>query len=667
MRIKPFFLPILLVGAATTASAEAPIVLSVSRDYQTILDAPATVQVITRAEIQALHYRNLAEVLNAQVGFHISQNYMATVAVRGYSVMGDFNSRVLVLYDNHPLTELQFNSSAITPFDSTNGLGIDLDQVRQIEIVRGPGFQLYGSGAMLAVINIIPHHSQSGGGGGASVEVGGLGYERYSAHATLAGERGLLNLQYLGQSMRGDDFVYRIPDEEGGEELVRINGRNSGKQDSMLLTLDSGAFRLTAMASQSLFEDGSGIYETHLGLPQPGTTSRAFVRLRYQEELGSSLRFYGRLSWDGYQFRGRYFYEVEPEEGEEPVSDPTGASDFYERDHAKDQWATAEAQLDWAAPGDQLITVGVQGQSQYMLYQENAAPREGGTYFKDERDITVLTAFVQDEWTPVSSVTLNGVIRYEHHSTFGDFWGPRASGLFRLSDRASLKANYGHGFRAPNQYELYYGDGFLYFGNEDLDPEIIDSFELTHEWAGERHRFQTSAFYSRLSDMIDQADGVRVIDGEEIEVITYGNKGKATSYGAEALWHFDGDSGRMFEVSGSWQRNKLEEGGLDTIVNSPQVKLALRAIQPLGGKGASLGWETWWLARRMNRDGSSVDPLTLCRAVVRMAPEGSAWRATAGADNLFDVTYDNPAISDQPQVVLPQSGRTFFLRGEVEF
>ena len=644
-----------LLFLSSTLWADPPVVVSVSRDYQTILDAPATVQVITQEEIRAFNYRSLAEILAAQPAFTVSRNLNQTVAARGYSVMGDFNSRILVLYDNHPLADLEFNSNPMDSFEPGNGLGIDLSQVRQIEIIRGPGFQLYGSGAMLAVINIIPMSAPEKGRLGGAIEVGSQGYESYSANGAYARGDGALRVDFLRRSRRGDDFYYPELAPTAGA-AAHVIGLNKAESTSTVLTADYGPWRLTGYGSQTLQEDPSAPYGTLIGTPQPNANTRVYGRLRYLNDLTSKLRLWGRLSWDGYQFRARYYYE--------DFSQPGGV--WKEVDFAKNQSATGELQLDWAASDDHLATVGLQGQSQYMLYQENAAPCDGGTYFRDERDLSVFTAFLQDEWTPADWVTATAMLRYEHQSSFGDFWGPRGSVLLRLSGQQSLKALYGHGYRAPNVYEMHYGDGFLYFGNPELKPEIIDSFEITHDLADTNLQWQNSIFYNRLTQLINQVEKSAVINGAETNIITYGNQDRVELYGGESIAQWRSRSGHLYEIGYSVQFNRSKEITTD-IPNAPQHKISGRMMVPLGKEGATWSVESWWLSRRLSNANTSVDPVLLTNTVFRFAPPKSKWAVSAGASNVFDVSYRDPSTSDNRQQSLPQSGRTLFVRGELEF
>ncbi|MCK4591194.1 MAG: TonB-dependent receptor plug domain-containing protein, partial [Candidatus Latescibacteria bacterium] len=118
---------------------------------QTISEAPASVTIITSEDIKRYGYRTLDEVLMSVRGFYTrnDRNY-AYMGIRGFSRPGDYDNRILVLINGHTLNENVYGA----PFFGTD-LGMNLDTIERIEIVRGPGSAVYGTGAMFAVVNVI--------------------------------------------------------------------------------------------------------------------------------------------------------------------------------------------------------------------------------------------------------------------------------------------------------------------------------------------------------------------------------------------------------------------------------------------------------------------------------------------------------------------------------
>ncbi|MDF1526860.1 MAG: TonB-dependent receptor plug domain-containing protein [bacterium] len=132
-------------------SVQVKTVASASRYEQDVSDAPASVTIITGEQIRRYGYRTLSDALRSVMGFYVTsdRNY-SYLGVRGVGLPGDYNARVLLMVDGH-----RFNEASNDSFFTGPGLGIDMDDIKKIEIVRGPASALYGQNAMLATINII--------------------------------------------------------------------------------------------------------------------------------------------------------------------------------------------------------------------------------------------------------------------------------------------------------------------------------------------------------------------------------------------------------------------------------------------------------------------------------------------------------------------------------
>ncbi|HHT9114073.1 MAG: TonB-dependent receptor [Planctomycetes bacterium] len=110
--------------------------------------APSVVTVITAEEIKNLGYRTFVEILRTVPGFEILKSGdLGEVfpAVRG--LVGSEKVRVML---NGHLVNSPRTGSAFHLFDD-----FPVENIKRIEIIRGPGSAVYGENAFLAVINII--------------------------------------------------------------------------------------------------------------------------------------------------------------------------------------------------------------------------------------------------------------------------------------------------------------------------------------------------------------------------------------------------------------------------------------------------------------------------------------------------------------------------------
>ena len=149
-------------------------VYSASKFTQKITEAPASVSIITAADIKGYGYRTLADILGSVRGMNVScdRNY-SYLGVRGSGRTGDFNSRMLLLVDGYRLNAPIYDTAAIgTEFP------VDIDLIERVEVVRGPGSSIYGSNAVLGVINIITKRGSDLNGLEVSGELASFGTDK---------------------------------------------------------------------------------------------------------------------------------------------------------------------------------------------------------------------------------------------------------------------------------------------------------------------------------------------------------------------------------------------------------------------------------------------------------------------------------------------------------
>jgi outer membrane receptor for ferrienterochelin and colicin len=152
--------------------------------------------------------------------------------------------------------------------------------------------------------------------------------------------------------------------------------------------------------------------------------------------------------------------------------------------------------------------------------------------FEDEIDY--LSGFIQDEVSLGEKTILTLGLRYDKHERFGSEWSPKVGAVYKLNRHHRIKVAYGHGFNAPtvsqnsSKYKFYGPHNF--FGNDELDPETSDSYELGYEYSHGSREFKVTAFQTEIDDLIHFVPIAR--DGDKITYL-YSNIKSAKMQGIE--------------------------------------------------------------------------------------------------------------------------------------
>jgi iron complex outermembrane receptor protein len=146
----------LLVLSSLSATAQydffdesLPIVISASRLNQSVLTSPTSVTVINKEMIEASGFIEFVDLMRLVPGFQVAHAQGRRFAVGYHGYASDIGNHLQVLVNGR---------STYSPTLSTvnwDFLGIQLQDIDRIEVVRGSSASAYGSNSFRAAINII--------------------------------------------------------------------------------------------------------------------------------------------------------------------------------------------------------------------------------------------------------------------------------------------------------------------------------------------------------------------------------------------------------------------------------------------------------------------------------------------------------------------------------
>lgn len=175
-----------------------PVTTSVTGKPQRVSEVPASITIITAEQIARSPARSVPDLLRAYAGVDVNRwtAGQSDVAVRGG--VQTYNPRLLVLVDGR---QVYLDHYGMTNW---NLLGVQMEEIQQIELVRGPASALFGFNAASGVVNIVTKGAGASPTLQATAEAGTHGYSRIGAVLTMPLASGI-GLKISGGSQREDE------------------------------------------------------------------------------------------------------------------------------------------------------------------------------------------------------------------------------------------------------------------------------------------------------------------------------------------------------------------------------------------------------------------------------------------------------------------------------
>lgn len=609
---------------------------------QSVSEAPASVTIITCDEIEQFGYRTVKEVLMSIRGFYLTDDRNYTyLGVRGFSRPSDYNNRILLLIDGHSMAENIWGS-----VDFGIELGLDLESVERIEIVRGPGAALYGANAMLAVINIITRKGGAVNGFKSYLQAGSFGQIQAGMCYGKEFNNGLdvLVSGFTGRYDGPDLYFQEYDDPSTHNGIAR--GLDWERYSGVTAKIDYKNFSLHGLAAGREKGIPTASYETIFNDDRTWTyDARYFVELKYEKNLNYKQKFMVRGHYNRYTYRGKFPYDLPDYQ-------------TVEEDRSEGEWLGIEGQFNWdIGPGNRLI-LGAEykynSRAYYRLWDEFE------TLFDRDIPFDETSFYLQDEHQFLKNLSLTVGLRYDKYSDRDESLSPRAALVFDPFKGTTIKLLYGSAYRAPNIYELYYEIEDDTKANPLLDNERINTLEaVVEQKIGKRLAAIVSVYRFEMRELIDQQ--VDETDG----LWQFRNVEKVRGTGIELGLNLRSPNGVRGYLEYNYQMARdvvLDE----RISNSPAHGLKLGISFPLV-EPMLLSLEVLYESGRITVYNTRTGPYFLVNGHLFSKDLFGRLEFSLQVKNLFDVDYQTPGGFEHFQPALTQNGRTFSLRLRYRF
>lgn len=598
------------------------VVTSASRSAEQAADAPALSRSISAEELRRYGISSIDGAIDfLGVGARTDNGLGASeISVRGVGFTRDKGNHVLLLVDGHVINEPLLGSVSLG-----QGLGVPLELIDHIEVILGPGSAMYGSNAVLAVVNVITksasahegaHVAAEGSlaGSGRATLTAGYGFDllgkRASLTAGLTHYRADMSIelrpQYLGTDpYTGQPLRYTTTGPATGIWGGRIDRAYRSDVSGTHVRLVRGGLEIMGRAVVASSGDpGAG---SDFDSPLTGTLERrASTSVRQRFALGDvgelSLRGYGDV------FLSRDRAIVSRASGCPFIR--TSTCDYRDHRGSDRLGAEAETTFDWLHDGRLTSTAGTNATLEHVSGRAEVVELGSGrvrsplTPELDIGSVWTIAGYAQQGWRPLRWLNLNAGGRVDWRQindddgelhTFTPVFTPRGAIVVQPWEGASVKAIYAEAFRAPNPYEADAHTRTLLRASS-LEPERASSKELVLEQRVHAQRMTFSLFDSRYNGVISRVvltpdEAARAIAAGEIPLTFDGNVSVHQYRAADVMTTrgftagFDGSllDGRL-HLGASFTGAVARGHGTDRIPVAPQAFGNARAAYELGGE-----------------------------------------------------------------------------------
>ena len=559
------------VFAETNSTSNVPtttlstIVVSAAGFEQDIKNAPASISVVTKEDIEKKNATSIADLLADVPGVDV-RNGVGKTGGLNVSMRGMKAEDTLILIDGRRQTTATDNIMPNGFSEASTSFMPPLSAIERIEVIRGPMSTLYGSDAMGGVINIITKKVSDVWNGNVTVSgnVMDSSKEADSWKTSFLVNGPIVN-DKLGLQLRGSYY------DRGESERIN-NGTSRDPRPTTAENYDVGAkLSFQADNQNALWLDGFQSVQTYDNADNRlGTQDTPAKASGYKNEL-EFTRNQIAIGHDGdYDFGiwNTYISHTETETDgrtlpteafEKGSTSPLIGSDrtLKSTDLVADSHIVSQL-------GNHKVTGGLEFKKQTI--EDSIARHITG---KDKFDKDSWSIYAEDEWKIADSLGLTFGGRYEDHSGFGGHFSPRAYLVWNTNDILTIKGGITTGYKAPSAKDLenglvdMSGQGKTYvFGNPNLKPETSTNYELGFNLQPtDKINFTTTAFYNQIEDAIISKDisDQAICPVEECSQDI--NAQEAKVYGAEASLQYAILPEWDIKASYTYTKSEVTDGG----------------------------------------------------------------------------------------------------------
>jgi outer membrane receptor protein involved in Fe transport len=525
MSVRVIAMALMLALASTTALAQTPapqqpppkpeeqpvyeeqVVVTASKVEQQLVNAPATVSVVTADVIASTPATNYAELFRSVPGVNLSQTSARDFNITMRGAASTLATSTLALLDGRSLY-LDFFG-----FVAWDLLPVNPNELKQIEVIRGPASAVWGANAMNGVVNFISKTPRELDGNSATIQFGTFGRDIdggqqlgngslwgvNATHARAVNDRWAYKISAGGYS--SDAFARPTGAIPNGTGTQYPNFANTGTTQPKLdvrVDYDQPEYKLVFAGGYS---GTDGIFHTGIGPFDGDSVGVGYATMRYSRGGLKFNVFTNQLNGDASGL----------------LAIGTNGQPILFQFNTKTY--DIEAGNINALGTRNVVSYG--GNVRFNTFDLSIAPRG------DSR--TEMGAYIQDEIFLNDKIRLSLGARLDKFDNIEDpVFSPRATLILKPHANHAFRASYNKAFRSPslinnylettilNQLDLAQinaafaalpGRAYAFpvraIGNEDLSEESNQSYEIAYTGIiNNRATVSAAVYYTESSDEI---------------------------------------------------------------------------------------------------------------------------------------------------------------------
>ena len=506
-------------------------IVTATREQQEIADAPANMTVYTAADIQRMGLRSIEELLERTTGF-FSNKQAAGPAIGSRGFIGD-NEQFLMLIDGHSINSIVDKgpgNAFLFPF---------LEQVKRVEIQRGPGSTLWGSDAALGIIHIITED------GGTDID----GVKATYSHATEDDQR-YINVK-AGEKLT-EDVNYMV-----SFSAAESDGFKSGEPTERTWEAldDSKELYFKAqLRDTKVYARFSDIRNQRPGGSLAGIDEKAYTRRKHSY---LDLQRSAQLN-DQWNIEGRLFTDIIERWQSQitPVTSP-GTPTVEESAASKETALGLEILGRWRPGTSHHVLMGVRAVqtevdpvSNSVTFPVTALPSNstGSINMRvvpDDKD-TNIAVFAEDDWRINDSFNVIVGLRIDRNDLREEntIVLPRFATNWKITDEWSSQYSYstgyirppvGIGFLGQAQFNSSFNTNGRIFGAED--SQEVETHDIRITYNSNPVSIRWNLYYNTIEDSFNFLFEEGMV-GAENRVLFFINTPEIKTYGTELEFNY---------------------------------------------------------------------------------------------------------------------------------